>query len=90
MWNTVDEHASLLSQGLRVGAVPHITPDHPQAGTPVDRSPMEGAASITLGDILRQARERQALTLDEVARRTGIARRHLEALEQNSLAGLPP
>ena len=68
-----------------------IQPDHPrQAGNPVDPSSREGATSVTLGDILRQARERQALTLDEVARRTRIPRRHLEALEQNSLAGLPP
>jgi len=66
-------------------------PDHPlEAGTQSAPSPVEGAASVTLGAILRQARERQGLTLDEVARRTRIPKRHLEALERNSLAGLPP
>ena len=66
-------------------------PDHsPEAGSPIAPSSVEGAASITLGDILRQARERRGLTLDEVARRTRLPKRHLEALEQNSLAGIPP
>jgi cytoskeletal protein RodZ len=45
--------------------------------------------SVTLGEILRQARERRGLTLDEVASRTRIPKRHLEALELNSLAGIP-
>ena len=65
--------------------------DHPPAaGSPIAPSPVEGAGNVTLGAILRQARERQALTLDEVARRTRIPKSHLEALEQNSLAGIPP
>jgi cytoskeleton protein RodZ len=51
---------------------------------------VEGAAGITLGELLRQARERRALTLDEVARRTRIPKRHLEQLELNSLVGIPP
>jgi len=66
-------------------------PDHrPETGSPIAPSSVDGASSVTLGEILRQARERQGLTLDEVARRTRIPRRHLEALERNSLAGIPP
>ena len=43
-----------------------------------------------LGTLLRQARERRGVTVDEVARRTKIPKRHLESLERNNLAALPP
>jgi cytoskeleton protein RodZ len=41
------------------------------------------------GDWLKQARETSGLTLDDIARRTNIPQRHLEALEQGHLGGLP-
>ena len=65
-------------------------PDPPSAAGNPDVRSFVAAPGVTLGEILRQARERQALTLEEVARRTKLPRRHLEALERNSLAGLPP
>ena len=66
-------------------------PDYPpQADSPIAPSSVDGAPAVTLGDILRQARERRGLTLDEVAHRTRLPKRHLEALERNSLAGIPP
>ena len=46
--------------------------------------------NVELGDLLRRARERQGLTVEEIARSTRIPKRHLEALEQNNLAALPP
>jgi cytoskeletal protein RodZ len=65
-------------------------PHHPtEAGSPIAPSSAD-PANATLGEILRHARERQGVTLDEVARRTRLPKRHLEELEQNSLAGLPP
>ena len=57
---------------------------------PVSSHPAATAVSVVLGDMLRQARERRGLTLEEVARRTKLPKRHLESLEQNNLAALPP
>ena len=62
----------------------------PAARTATAPSSVENAAGTTLGELLRQARERRALTLDEVARQTRIPKRHLEQLELNSLVGIPP
>jgi cytoskeletal protein RodZ len=42
-----------------------------------------------LGELLKAARERRGLTLEQVARETKIPRRHLEALERDNLAALP-
>src|SRR4051812_31918181 len=42
-----------------------------------------------LGELLRHARERRTLTLEQVSQETKIPRRHLEALERNNLAALP-
>jgi cytoskeleton protein RodZ len=65
--------------------------DHlPAAGTPTVPPSVENATGMTLGELLRQARERRGLTLEEVARRTRIPKRHLEQLELNSLVGIPP
>ena len=47
-------------------------------------------ANVALGDLLRLAREGQGLTLEDIALSTRIPKRHLEALEQNNLAALPP
>jgi transcriptional regulator with XRE-family HTH domain len=43
----------------------------------------------SLGGLLRSARERRGLTLQEIARETKLPQRHLEALEQGNLAFLP-
>ena len=65
--------------------------DHPpSAAGPSAATSVEGTAGNTLGELLRQARERRGLTLDDVARQTRIPKRHLEQLELNSLAGIPP
>ena len=55
----------------------------------VAQSP-DDVASDDLGTLLRQARERRGLTVDEIARRTKIPKRHLESLERNNLEALPP
>src|SRR5687767_14643176 len=56
----------------------------------VTHHPSDDAASGDLGNLLRQALEQRGLTLDEIARRTKIPKRHLESLERNNLAALPP
>lgn len=57
---------------------------------------MEGEAAedptlfpTTVGEKLRAAREAQGLDLPEVAARTRIPQRHLEAIEKGNYAGLP-
>ncbi len=57
---------------------------------------MEGEAAedpnlfpATVGERLRSAREAQGLDLPEVASRTRIPQRHLEAIEKGNYAGLP-
>ena len=57
---------------------------------------MEGEAAedpnlfpATVGDKLRAAREAQGLDLPEIAARTRIPQRHLEAIEKGNYAGLP-
>lgn len=52
-------------------------------------SPASFAAPERVGSLLRAARERQGLTLSEVASRTRVPMRHLEAIEGNNYAGLP-
>src|SRR5262245_4210542 len=44
---------------------------------------------ISLGELLRHAREDRGLTLDTIANETKIPRRHLEALEHDNLAAAP-
>lgn len=44
----------------------------------------------SLGDWLKRARERRGLTLERIAIETRIPRRHLEALERDNLAAMPP
>ncbi|WP_082464016.1 helix-turn-helix domain-containing protein [Sphingomonas sp. Leaf17] len=48
-----------------------------------------GAAAGKAGDILRTAREAHGLSLADVAARTRIPLRHLEAIELSQYAGLP-
>jgi cytoskeletal protein RodZ len=45
--------------------------------------------SISVGLLLRRAREHRGLTLQEIAKETKLPQRHLEALEQDNLAFLP-
>ena len=42
-----------------------------------------------LGEVLRAARERRGLTIEQLSRETKIPRKHLEALEHDHLAALP-
>jgi cytoskeleton protein RodZ len=55
--------------------------------TPVAHPGEDTGAS--LGEFLRQARERKGLTLEKLANETKIPRRHLEALERDNLAAMP-
>jgi cytoskeletal protein RodZ len=54
----------------------------PQIGLPQD-------GIIAIGELLRRARERRGLTLQEIARETKLPQRHLEALENDNLAVIP-
>jgi cytoskeletal protein RodZ len=45
--------------------------------------------SISVGLLLRHARERRGLTLQQIAKETKLPQRHLEALEQGNLTLLP-
>ena len=47
----------------------------------------EGRGS--LGELLRRARERRGLTLQQIAKETRLPQRHLEAIERDSLAHMP-
>jgi cytoskeletal protein RodZ len=61
-------------------------------GTGHESTPLahpRGNTGITLGELLRQARERKGLTLEKLASETKIPRRHLEALERDNLAAMP-
>lgn len=49
-----------------------------------DELPLEG-----VGDKLRRAREAEELSLEEMAKRTRIALRHLEMIEQDNFSDLP-
>ena len=52
-------------------------------------SPVPASAPESAGDTLRLARERQGLSLAEVASRTRVPLRHLEAIEAGNYNGLP-
>lgn len=61
-------------------------------GTGHDSTPvahLRGDTGITLGELLKQARERKGLTLEKLASETKIPRRHLEALERDNLTAMP-
>lgn len=51
--------------------------------------PASPAAPVRVGESLRVARERLGLSLAEVASRTRVPLRHLEAIELNDYGGLP-
>jgi cytoskeleton protein RodZ len=55
----------------------------------VSPGPASPPAPERVGGALRAARERQGLSLAEVAARTRVPLRHLEAIELNDYAGLP-
>jgi cytoskeleton protein RodZ len=52
-------------------------------------APMSERSGDSLGDLLRTARERRGLTVQDVAQITRIPRRHLDALERGQLDELP-
>jgi cytoskeletal protein RodZ len=64
-----------LSDSAATGRSPH---------TRTDETDRDG-----LGELLRRARERCGLTLEQISNETKIPRRHLEALERNNLAAVP-
>jgi transcriptional regulator with XRE-family HTH domain len=43
----------------------------------------------SLGELLRRARERRGLTLQQIAKETRLPQRHLEAIERDNLAHMP-
>jgi transcriptional regulator with XRE-family HTH domain len=55
----------------------------------VSPSPASPEAPERVGEVLRAARERQGLSLAEVAARTRVPLRHLEAIEVGDYVGLP-
>ena len=64
-------------------------PTHP-AGTPVAApTRVRGDEDVACGEFLREARQRRGLTLQQLAERTKIPVRHLDALEHNEFAALP-
>jgi cytoskeleton protein RodZ len=52
-------------------------------------SPIQGNAMETLGGFFRGARERQGLSLEQIASQTRIQQQHLQALEEEDFASLP-
>jgi cytoskeleton protein RodZ len=52
-------------------------------------SPIPHKAMETLGEVFQRAREKQGLSLDQVASRTRIPPQHLQALEEEAYASLP-
>jgi cytoskeleton protein RodZ len=51
--------------------------------------PIQDNAMETLGGLFRQTRERQRLSLEQIASRTRIQQHHLQALEEENFASLP-
>jgi cytoskeletal protein RodZ len=62
----------------------NIAPDESQSHTRASQHHIAG-----LGELLRSARARQGLALQQVCNETKIPRRYLEALEQDRLEALP-
>lgn len=54
-----------------------------------EEAPDNATAPRGVGPQLRAAREREGMTLDEVAKETRISRRHLENIERGEFAALP-
>jgi cytoskeleton protein RodZ len=59
-----------------------------QEPPPIEEEPIE-PENQTVGEQLRAAREKQDVSLDDVAARTRIPRRHLESIEQSGWDRLP-
>jgi len=65
-------------------------PGNQGAGGPLQASPVPPpAAPLSTGAALRERREQQGLDLTEVARRTRVPLRHLQAIEAGEYASLP-
>jgi cytoskeletal protein RodZ len=67
--------ATLLSDSTGHGRTPHIRTNECESTGP--------------GELLRRARERLGLTLDQISNETKIPRRHLEALERDHVTAVP-
>jgi cytoskeletal protein RodZ len=52
-------------------------------------SPIQDNAMETLGGFFQRARERQGLSLEQIASQTRIQQQHLQALEEENFASLP-
>jgi cytoskeletal protein RodZ len=65
--------------------------DNPGYGSPSRNVPTltHENDSAELGELLRRARERRGLSLQQISDETKIPRRHLEALEHDNLGALP-
>jgi cytoskeletal protein RodZ len=66
--------ATLLSDSSATGRSSHARAENDHEG---------------LGELLRRARERRGLTLEQISNETKIPQRHLEALERDNLAAVP-
>lgn len=62
------------------------TPDNTTPQAPND---MTVDTSIPLGQLLKDARKKKGLSIDEIVEQTHILKRHLEALENNDFEALP-
>lgn len=71
--------------GATLVNIPRVETGMGEGEGAVDRSP----AAMKAGERLRQAREAQGLDLAEVAARTRIPQRHLEAIETSNFSQLP-
>lgn len=54
-----------------------------------DPGPGGATGPMSVGDTLREARQAQRLTLDDISARTRVPLRHLQAVEADNYAGLP-
>ena len=50
---------------------------------------MATTAMTSVGEFLRELRTRRGVSLDEIARKTRVAQRYLEALEADAFEDLP-
>ena len=53
------------------------------------RADLREEGRVSLGELLRRARERRGLTIQQIAKETRLPQRHLEALERDNFALMP-
>jgi cytoskeletal protein RodZ len=61
----------------------------PVSGASLTKTRVRGDENCACGELLRRARQRRGLTLEQIAQSTKIPLRHLEALEKDEFASLP-